>query len=53
MKIKDTAQLIYHQLHSVLDQLDNNQYTQEIDLLSATIGKHTRHIVNFFVNSQH
>ena len=48
MKIKDTAQLIYHQLHSVLDQLDNNQYTQEIDLLSATIGKHTRHIVNFY-----
>jgi len=48
MRIKDTAQLIYNQLHFVLQQLDDNQYTQEIDLLSATIGKHTRHIVNFY-----
>ena len=48
MKIKDTANLIYKQLQQVLQQLDNTQYTQEIDLLAATIGKHTRHIVNFY-----
>jgi len=48
MKIKETAQLIYNQLQHVLQQLDNSQYVQEIDLLETTIGKHTRHIVNFY-----
>lgn len=48
MEIKKSATLIYDQLSSVLYQLTNEQYTYKIGLLNASLGGHTRHIINFY-----
>ncbi|MBO9562519.1 MAG: hypothetical protein J7621_07090 [Niastella sp.] len=43
-----TAYVLY-QLQEVLEKLTNEQYAQKVPLLSnASIGQHTRHIIEFF-----
>ncbi|MBS1490444.1 MAG: DinB family protein [Bacteroidetes bacterium] len=41
---------IIHQLQQLLSTLTNQQYQERIPVLSnATIGQHTRHIIEFFI----
>lgn len=48
-QLKDTGKEILTQLQDLLRQLSDTQYTAELDLLNGnSIGKHVRHIVEFF-----
>ena len=57
MQIKETIHQILNQLSSILTQLNDDEYTKELLILNnQTIGKHTRHILEFFqaiVYSEH
>jgi hypothetical protein len=49
MALLKTSVDIIQQLKDLLVQLDQSQYTRPVDLLSSnTIGKHVRHIVEFY-----
>jgi len=53
MKIIEPVLNILRQLDYMLDQLTNEMYNQHIDVLSgATLGQHTRHILEFFIELQ-
>jgi hypothetical protein len=50
MKLKEPISNILNQLQYVINQLTNDQYTQPVKVLSgSTIGQHTRHILEFFI----
>ena len=50
MKLKEPIANLLDQIHYVLDGLTNEQYLQPIKVLSqSTIGQHTRHILEFFI----
>lgn len=49
MQIQETIQQILSQLSYILSQLNDDEYSKEISLLDhQTIGKHARHIIEFF-----
>lgn len=49
MQIQVTIHQILDQLSSILSQLDDYKYTKELPILNnQTIGKHSRHIIEFF-----
>ncbi|MFC0515787.1 hypothetical protein ACFFGT_16315 [Mucilaginibacter angelicae] len=50
MKLKEPISNLLEQLQYVIDELTPIQYTQPVKLLSqSSIGQHTRHILEFFV----
>ena len=50
MKLKEPITNLLEQLQFVIDGLTNEQYIQPIKVLSqSTIGQHTRHILEFFI----
>jgi hypothetical protein len=50
MKLKEPIANLLEQIQFVLDGLTNQQYTQPVGVLSkSTIGQHTRHILEFFI----
>ena len=49
MQIKESIHQTLHQLEFVLHQLSDEEYTQALTIINhQTIGKHVRHIVEFF-----
>ncbi|OIN57499.1 DinB family protein [Arsenicibacter rosenii] len=49
MSIKSSSSDIFRQLTGLLHQLSNSEYAQPLVVLSGnTIGKHVRHILEFF-----
>ena len=49
MQLKETGKEILNQISNLTDQLSDDEYSAELDLLNGnTIGKHVRHIVEFF-----
>ena len=49
MQLKATARTILSQILDLTAQLNNAEYTSELDILSGnTIGKHVRHILEFY-----
>lgn len=49
MTINKTSLTIFQQLLDLLNQLNNDEYTREMDLLSKnSISKHVRHIIEFY-----
>ena len=49
MQLKATGQSILSQIFDLTQQLNDAEYTSELDLLNGnTIGKHVRHILEFF-----
>ncbi len=49
MQLKGTAKIILSQILDLTQQLSDAEYTSELDLLNGnTIGKHIRHIIEFF-----
>lgn len=50
MQLKEPISNLLEQLQYVIDELTPLQYTQPVKLLSqSSIGQHTRHILEFFV----
>jgi hypothetical protein len=50
MKLKEPIANLLEQIQFVLDGLSNEQFTQPVKALSqSTIGQHTRHILEFFI----
>jgi hypothetical protein len=50
MKLKEPIANLLDQLQFVIEGLSNQQYTQPVKVLSqSTIGQHTRHILEFFI----
>jgi hypothetical protein len=50
MQLKEPISNLLEQLQYVIDELTPVQYTQPVKLLSqSSIGQHTRHILEFFV----
>jgi hypothetical protein len=50
MQLKEPISNLLEQLQYVIDGLSNEQYIQPIKVLSqSTIGQHTRHILEFFI----
>lgn len=50
MKLKEPISNLMEQLEFVIEGLTNQQYTQPVKVLSkSTIGQHTRHILEFFI----
>lgn len=48
--IKEATSKNLHQLKSVLEQLNNNQFSSQLDVLNgSTIGMHVRHILEFYI----
>lgn len=49
MQIKESFHQTLNQLENILYQLNDEEYTKTVDLINKqTIGKHVRHIVEFF-----
>ena len=49
MQLKTTSQTIINQIFDLTSQLSDAEYSAELDLLNGnTIGKHVRHVVEFF-----
>jgi len=49
MQLKTTGQTILKQVFELTSQLSDNEYSAELELLNGnTIGKHVRHIIEFF-----
>lgn len=49
MELKATGQIILNQLFDLTSQLNDAEYSSELDLLNGnSIGKHVRHVVEFF-----
>jgi uncharacterized damage-inducible protein DinB len=49
MQLKETGQTILSQIFDLTLQLSNEQFSAELDILNGnTIGKHVRHILEFF-----
>lgn len=49
MQIKESIHQSLSQLENILIQINDTEYTQAIEILNGqTIGKHVRHIVEFF-----
>ena len=49
MKVYNTSIQLLHDLKSTIEQLSANQYKQPIEVLyNASVGKHYRHIIEFF-----
>jgi uncharacterized damage-inducible protein DinB len=49
MQLQATGQSILSQIFDLTQQLNDAEYTSELDLLNGnTIGKHVRHILEFF-----
>ena len=49
MELKATGKVILDQLFDLTGQLTDAEYSSELDLLSGnTIGKHVRHVIEFF-----
>jgi len=50
MHITQNIHQILNQLNCIISKLNNEEYTQEITIINnQTIGKHTRHILEFFI----
>jgi hypothetical protein len=50
MNVSGPINALLEQLHAVISELSQEQYTAPISVLSqATIGQHTRHILEFFI----
>ena len=50
MHLQQPVKNVFTQLHDILLQLSNEEYTKPSDLLfKATIGQHVRHIIELFV----
>lgn len=50
MKIQKAIQNVFVQLSDSLQQLNNEEYTQQCPtLFNATIGQHVRHIIELFI----
>ena len=50
MQLKEPISNLLEQLQYVIDELNPGQYTEPVKLLSqSSIGQHTRHILEFFV----
>jgi hypothetical protein len=50
MKTVDVAAGIIFQLMEVLNRIDQEKYTQKLEIISnATLGEHIRHILDFFI----
>lgn len=49
MQLKTTGQTILNQVFDLINQLDDAEYSAELDILNGnSIGKHVRHVVEFF-----
>lgn len=49
MQLKNTSHLILNQILDLTTQLSDSEYTAKLDLLNGnTIGKHVRHVIEFF-----
>ena len=49
MKVYETSVQLLQDLKTTIDQLNANQYKQPIEVLhNASVGKHYRHIIEFF-----
>jgi uncharacterized damage-inducible protein DinB len=49
MQLKATGKEILLQIYELTDQLNDSEYSAELELLNGnSIGKHVRHIVEFF-----
>jgi uncharacterized damage-inducible protein DinB len=49
MQLKATAQTILSQIFDLVTQLSDSEFTAELELLNGnTLGKHVRHIIEFF-----
>ena len=49
MELKEIGKTILNQLFDLTGQLSDSEYTSELELLSGnTIGKHVRHVIEFF-----
>jgi len=54
MQLKNTGISILNQLSTLIAQLSTEQYKASLDLLNDnTIGKHVRHILEFFIVLEH
>lgn len=50
MKIQNAIQNVFAQLNESLQQLSNEEYTEQCPtLFNATIGQHVRHIIELFI----
>jgi len=49
MQLKATGQTILNQIFDLINQLEDVEYSAELDILNgSSIGKHVRHVVEFF-----
>lgn len=49
MQLKDTARTILNQIFDLINQLSDEEYAAQLDLLNGnSIGKHVRHVVEFY-----
>jgi uncharacterized damage-inducible protein DinB len=49
MQLKSTGQAILSQIHNLTSQLNDAEFSTRLELLNEnTIGKHVRHIIEFF-----
>jgi hypothetical protein len=49
MSLNNYANVLLNQLVTILNQLNNEQYAMELEILSkGSIGKHVRHILEFY-----
>ncbi|WP_231465414.1 MULTISPECIES: hypothetical protein [unclassified Pedobacter] len=50
MKLQQSIESLFAQLGKVLEELSTEEFTCAIDVLSnSSIGQHTRHIIEFFI----